>query len=358
MSNKKIEIKKKSEPKKINIKFFKRTIFEDVPLMKEKNKAKISMDKFTIPTFENYENIIDTNYNVKQLKLICKEYNLQKTGNKTKLKYIIYNFLKYSHYSLKIQRLFRGYLIRYINFLKGPALINRKCTNENDFLIFQDLKTIEYDQFFSYKDNDGFIYGFNIKSLKNLIKENGKNIKLTNPYNRKIINQTIQNNITTIYNISKHVLKRNVKTKIKNNIDSLSINKKIELICIDLFSAIDSHGHITDYTWFNNLTKPGLLKFIKELRDVWNYRLNLPYELKLKICPYGKPFINLNMHQLPHNDINKIKTEILMVLKKLITMGVDIPSKSLGAYYVLGCLTLVSNNAAISLPWLYDTFRY
>jgi hypothetical protein len=48
----------------------------------------------------------------------------------------------------------------------------------------------------------------------------------------------------------------------------------------------------------------------------------------------------------------------LEVLEKLFNTGVDKDSKSLGAYYVLGALTLVNENAASSLPWLYQSVNY
>jgi hypothetical protein len=48
----------------------------------------------------------------------------------------------------------------------------------------------------------------------------------------------------------------------------------------------------------------------------------------------------------------------LEVLEKLVNTGVDKDSKSLGAYYVLGALTLVNPDAATSLPWLFQSVSY
>ena len=96
--------------KKINTKTMKKTVFEDISKYKVKIKRKISMENFTIPTLEEYENIVFLNYNVQQLKMTCKKYNLKTTGSKTQLKFILFNFLKYSYFSLKIQKIFRGFL--------------------------------------------------------------------------------------------------------------------------------------------------------------------------------------------------------------------------------------------------------
>jgi len=353
-------MKKNLKIKKINMKIMKKNIFEDISNYKVKIKKKISTENFTIPTKKEYNNVVFLNYNVKQLKMTCKFYNLKQSGSKTQLKYVLFNYLKYSYFSTKIQGLFRGYLVRYLNYLKGPALKNRNCVNETDFLMFEDLNSIDYDHFFSFKDNDNFTYGFNITSLINLIKENGNSFeKFINPYNRNIINKKIKKNIQKIIKISKKILNRNINLTIENNNKDLPFKKQVELICVDLFSDIDSYGHTTDPMWFYNLQKNELLKFINELMDVWNYRLNLSQDLKIKICPpYGKPFLNLRINNLFQKNINEIKKGILKTIGNIISTGMDNNSKSLGAYYVLGCLTLVSPEASISLPWLYDTFRY
>ncbi len=53
-----------------------------------------------------------------------------------------------------------------------------------------------------------------------------------------------------------------------------------------------------------------------------------------------------------------VKKVILEVLEKLVNTGVDADSKSLGAYYVLAALTLVNNDAATSLPWLFQSVSH
>ena len=81
---------------------------------------------------------------------------------------------------------------KYISY-HGPALKNRLlCTNNFDFLSMEELTTIPKEQFFSYRDSDGFIYGFDILSIHSLIyKCNGI---IQNPYNRKpISSETIEN---------------------------------------------------------------------------------------------------------------------------------------------------------------------
>jgi hypothetical protein len=57
-------------------------------------------------------------------------------------------------------------------------------------------------------------------------------------------------------------------------------------------------------------------------------------------------------------DITRIKNAILNVLFKMVNTGIDRDNKCLGAYYVLGALTLVNDSAAQALPWLYQSVSY
>ena len=103
-----------------------------------------------------------------------------------------------------------------------------------------------------------------------------------------------------------------------------------------------------------------LIKFVRELLEIWNYRSQITNEIKRTICPpNGDPFRNLNMTYIhTESNIHNVKKVILEVLEKLVNGGIDKDSKSLGAYYVLGCLTLVNADAATSLPWLFQSFAY
>lgn len=45
-------------------------------------------------------------------------------------------------------------------------------------------------------------------------------------------------------------------------------------------------------------------------------------------------------------------------MEYLVKSGHTADSRSLGAYYVLAALTLVSEDARIALPWLYQSVAY
>jgi hypothetical protein len=110
-----------------------------------------------------------------------------------------------------------------------------------------------------------------------------------------------------------------------------------------------------------DLTKLQLIKMLRELLDIWLYRAPLSITTKRAICPpMGVPFPNgINFNQLNNTEnIDDVRKFILEILETFVNSGIDRDNKCLGAYYVLGALTLVNVEAATSLPWLYQAFNY
>ena len=325
-----------------------------------KKPVKISEDNISIPTINNYDEMTRYNYNVNQLKSIAKNYKLKISGNKNQLLTRIYSFLYFSSYIIKIQKIFRGIVARKYKLLHGPAAINRKlCTNTDDFVTMEPVEEINYHQFISYKDADGFIYGFDIISLHNLFLKSQDIESIRNPYNRNLIPESVIKTIKTIIKLSR-ILKIHVNLHYEDDTESIPIEKMVELRALSLFQNIDALGNYSNSQWFLSLNRNQLIKYLRELADIWNYRAQITPETKRNICPpSGDPFRNLNMHYI-HNEQNmtNVKKVVLEVLEKIVNSGVDRDSKALGACYVLGALTLVNQEAATSIPWLFQSFGY
>lgn len=329
---------------------------EKMPIVKK--TAKVSDDKLSIPTIKTYNELIYNNYNVTQLKSFAKHYKLKITGNKQQLLSRIYSYLYFSSYIIKIQKIFRRTLVKIYKDIHGPASFNRKiCTNSNDFISMEPIEEINFHQFISYKDSDGFIYGFDINSLHNLFLKSDNEIK--NPYNRNIIPESIFKNIRSIIRLGK-ILKIKINLIFEDDTKKLSNEKVIELRALRLFQAIDALGNYSNVNWFISLNRHQLIVFIRELIDIWNYRAQLPNQTKINICPpIGNPFRSLSIQYIiVEEDLWNVKNVILEVLEKFVNSGVDKDSKALGAYYVLGALTLVNSEAATSLPWLFQSVNY
>ena len=249
--------------------YIKNHIYEKITIKTGKNK-KISEENFKILEYSEYQSLLQNNYNVSQLKKIARKYSQKVSGNKIELLNRIYNYLKFSYYSIKIQKIWKGKLERNYNNLIGPAFKNRKCINETDVLSLNEIKGIDPYNFFSFKDLDGFIYGFEAKSFYNLIKKN--NYK--NPYNRSSISKDVIDKFNKYIKYSK-LLKKPIDLKIINEIKNLTIEQRIFLKAQKIFQKIDEFGHITNVNWFLDLDRPQLIKLLREFIDIWDYRASL-----------------------------------------------------------------------------------
>jgi hypothetical protein len=322
---------------------------------------KINDDNFTIPKYSEYYYLNKYNYNLQQLKSIAKEYKLKVSGNKQQLTTRILSFLFFSNNAIKMQSIARMYLQKKYNSYHGPAFMNRSiCVNTFDFLSMEDLKDIPYYQFFSYKDNeDGLIYGFDLLSLYNLLYKTVGTIK--NPFNTKPLAVNVVNEFRSLIRVSR-LFKIPIITDIKESeqIQEQTQEQTLETRIIQLFHNIDLLGNYSQPEWFSTLNRHQIIKLMRELLDIWQYRAPLTFETKRNICPpNGNPFMNFNFNYIQNLDnLNEIKKYVLNVLEKFINSGIDRDSKSLGAFYVLGAITLVNSDAAIALPWLYQAVCY
>jgi hypothetical protein len=328
-------------------------------------KNQIKKDNFIIPQINEHELMLNNNYELKQLKEIIKYYKLKLTGKKEILIARIFSYLYLSIHLLKIQKLCRNYLTKKMMKFHGPAYLKRDlCVNAIDFLTMDEIKDIIPTQFFSYNDTNNFIYGFDIVSFHNLIKKSGNNIVL-NPFTKSPIHLRVIHKFKRMIFLS-NLLNIPINLKIDNSESELVIKSSYN-VALELFQHIDQLGNYTNVEWFIGLSKDKLLDFIMELFEIWNFRAELSNSTKVKICnPSGNPFYNENMI---HNqtiiqyltsmpNIDQVRLGVLEILSKFVKNGLNDEYKKIGAYYVLGALTLVSNDAGNSLPWLYESFSY
>jgi hypothetical protein len=322
-----------------------------------KKKQKISDEEMKIPCKNTLYYFETTNYSSSQLKLIAKHYKLKLSGKKKDIINRIKNYLMIDKYVLLLQRFTRGYFQRTYNFLHGPANLKRDlCTNNSDFYSLEPLTEIPLHQFFSFKDDDGFIYGFELSSIYHLFKENNY-FDVENPYNRKMINNGVFMKICHIIGLSK-LLKVKINLFIDKDVPEISVEKALELRSLELFQYINRLGNYSSYEWFLSLSKNKLIRFVRELEDIWAYRASITYQNKMLICPpTGNPFLGINMLNLIFiDDLIKLKRIVLNIMENFIYAARDETYQNLGAMYVLGALTIVNENAASALPWLYESF--
>lgn len=289
-------------------------------------------------------------------KYILQMYNY-KYNDKLNVNNTVTYFKEFIHYYknlksiIKIQTFFRKINILNINKLKGPG-VNSKCVNDTDFYTFEEKNKIEYNYFFSIKENDN-IYFFDIRSFKLLI-DNHTNNTIINPYNRNIIS----NEYITKFNKLVTYLK-NINVNIFFEPDILTEEQIFNQKIIHIFQIIDSHGYNTSIEWFTNLNILQLRKFWINLEDIWNYRCNLDSVMKNNIILKTKkqPF---SCFKLIYTSYKNTTMEFKKHLQKVvlndihifITSGITAEFCNTGCLYVLTALASVSKDCMESMPWL------
>jgi hypothetical protein len=313
-------------------------------------------------TIYTYEQLKTEKYKMDELRKLCMQYKVSRAGNKEDITKRLYDYCKSSIVPLKIQKVVRGFLHRKLIKLRGPAFKKRNiCTNETDFFTMDEMHEIPYEQFYSYKDMDGFVYGFNILSLHNLISKEGENTK--NPYNRNSITTDIKQDIRRIVKLSA-TLKTPLDIVIKQEV--MDPRKRMEMKILELFQTMNSYGNYANSEWFTDLSRLEHIRFARELYDIWNYRAQLSNLKKYEICPpHGSPFLGTPYFTNAASNITLVNLGIdvlirfnVQIIENLVKSAIDIDNKTLGSFYVLTALTLVSQPAREAMPWLYEAGVY
>jgi hypothetical protein len=345
---------------------------------------------------EYYKNTsVLSKYKQPQLKQLAKYYKLPISGTKPILLERLTHFFLRGHKAEKIQKVFRGYIVR--NYLKDKmnGLVHIKnCVNENDFFSLEPLTEIPIKYLFVFSCGN-FNYGCSIISLIQLIK-NSKNV-VKNPYNRENIEFKTIKKIINVYEKIKLIFGLPNDAPVINNYSLLQIQGTIqenhrvrELIARDnnsqtgatpemieerrnklaeiqskdistriqeVFMEMDQLGNYTHPGWFSSLDRREYIRFFRILYDIWSFRGQLSTQMKSYICIIGDPFTEIRRQGLIIHDmpIEMIQDMCLKVIEYMVYCGIDDEYKKIGALHILTGLTGVSMGARTSLPWLYES---
>jgi hypothetical protein len=313
-------------------------------------------------------------------------------GTKKVLYEKLKHFFEQQRLAIIIQKTARRYLTKVVLDLIGPAKFNRKlCVNDSDFYTMEPLTNIPFDNFYSYKDKENFIYGFELSSLIQYIKvkeKSGEMRRMKNPYNR----DSMKREIPKIYKlhhlirvINGTIPKRELPTRIQtrprssshhNDLRSRTLSigidsnynhalmletiremrsKSNEQRTRELFIVIDQLGNYSDYNWFLNLDRGCYLRYYRILKDIWTYRAQIPTYTKIKICPLWDPFgmfSNVNIGELT---TEQLMSRCLCVMEDMVYTGVEQQYRTIGSLHVLSVLTVINREARSNMPWLYES---
>ena len=311
------------------------------------------------------ENIDLSKYKIPDLKRIARENGLFVSGTKTLLIERIRRNFTMIRYVIKCQsRVRRNLVLSKIN-MRGPALNAKdraKCVNDTDFYTLESITEIEDVDFFSYKDKQGFIYGFNLKSLAMMKEAQGS---LINPYNRDAFGETTLRNINALIEKPKTKSLDEMEFEIFNRLRELR-NETADARIEKLFYEIDRLGNYTSSVWFSRLNREQYIYLFKRVRELWNYRGQIENDIKHSICPYFDPFqFRLNRYlgfmnnarerNLTDEECQKV---CIIAFENLIYTGRDDNLKNIIVMHILSALTLVSREARTAMPWLHDSIVY
>lgn len=294
-------------------------------------------------------------YYVRDIKFTLKKLGLPSDGKKAEVTNRLDTFYKsLRRYQsninviVNIQRRFREKLNKqYVN-IKGPGFLNKGlCVNDEDFLTFEHKDEIVNKYFFSYRDNSGVVFFFDVRSLLKLI-----DLKKNNPYTTEPIPYPVKQKVIKIVEKLKSdgIYQEHEECK-------MSKEQEYNARVIKLFQTIDELDIVAggaDPNWFFELNFKRLKDFYRIIEDIWNYRAELTNSRKLELVPSRKIFI-MNpkyIFAIKENKINELKDYLLSEMEEMVTASSNIENRKTGALYILTAFTEIHPRAAEALPWL------
>lgn len=299
-------------------------------------------------------NIISRPHSVGELKAQHKTLSIADKGNsflkchssKTKADMAanLFRYMWLTRLATAIQCVFRGHVTRRYLALHGPAIHQRElCVNTEDCVTMDALSTLSVHQFFSYADG-GHIYGFDVGSFYGILA------KGVNPYTRAPIGYATICAVRTMVSIGTKVL------KIPINISGFQTSgQPCKMRALMIFQAINALGFQASSDWFLVLTHGELVSLWSCLQDIWHSRIGINIGLRRDIYPpHGRLCEGLSVSRRMSTET--IRNTLLDLMSRLVFEGINEESRYFGALYVLGAFTMVSFDAAQSIPWLADSF--
>ena len=252
-------------------------------------------------------------------------------------------YLSHEPSILTIQKVFKGWNIRR----------RKNCNNKEDCGTMDVLYEIPIQYYIDYKDEDGFTYGFDIRSLHIIMSEANP----INPFTQKQLILGASGKKLFEKYMKKMTAVKEKEGVVKFDSPKLTKEQRFTQIMIRVFQKIDMLGYYTDIAWFQNMTLYDLNNFYKGLYDIFAFRAQLSPEVRKKIVSDGILFQNFigNLHHIQERNKHILQYEILREIERILDEGEDRDSKILGIILVLTVLVECSHAASLALPDLLQS---
>jgi len=298
---------------------------------------------------------------------------------------------------IKLQKWIKMRLSLFNKKLHGIALVRRSlCVNDSDFVSLDDIKDISLVDFVSFQDACGFVYGFNLDSVVDLILKSDEHfietfkknyhgdgnwnlcyrqfirilynhynkIKINNPYTRDILPGEFKLNVFRLYARKIYSIKPNQNTTGNNTLTmvngAISGNggndgdhrMRVRNKCFAIFQKIDMFGYMTDITWLMDENVKNIKLFYKKLAFQWNLEFGLDNTARYRIARTHNLFNNLHEVMLSRLDKYNLLDKILDILNILVSNGESESDKNTGAILILYGLAAINRRCIEANPWL------
>ena len=321
---------------------------------------------FAVPGMGEAAWISTKNYNVRQLKAICMHYGLRRGGNKPVLRSRCYNYIRLVGAATTIQKWARGHLQRALNKLRGPGYTKRtKCTNQTEVLSLCEVAEIPWDSYVAYTDGDGCTWAFDADFLTQTAMNARRGGHPENPYNRNPLPLDLFDRLASIERLERALGHTQPGQEPGPECGSgppaapggaahMHMDPVQRAAALFLYLEQET-GIIASPEWVTSLDAHGLLRFYREMYDIWHHRAGLSAGVRMSIVPpRGEPFQGMSWSDLQfHSSHETVLSTVLLLCER--TAGMYRPPSDypgVGAHYVLIALTIVSPGAASAIPWL------
>lgn len=249
----------------------------------------------------------------------------------TDIKRLELNF-RHNPFVVKIQSLIRKYLLQ-----------NRyNCINQVDFYTQDLIIKIPSPYFISlYDETTNIRYGYDLRSLKRLLKDSKMNPFTTKDFSPQMLMKSFA------------IIKRTEQSGYLCDIeaDKMTIDQEYRALVLKVFQKINFLGNYADDSWYLELTMDQLKKLYIGAEDIWNYRTQMPVDEKCRIVKSGSLFVETSrVKTMKLKQHRELSVMIIQEFDRMVTEGINIECKKLGAMLALTALTEVSTKAATEMP--------
>jgi hypothetical protein len=266
----------------------------------------------------------------------------------------LYSSLIADEAATKITKWLRIHFPLYMLRTRGQGVYIRDLlTNDSDFFSAEPFTDLSGSMFFSYKDADNHIYGFDIRSIHTLIyRARLSGESPINPYTRNTIPSSV---LGKVNGRVKSLQKRGIPTEWAP-LEPPTPVQQWRMKVVDLFNKIDELNYYSSPDWFISLDIGGQRRFYTELHAIWTHRAGLSMMQKNTIVPnFSSKLFRHPPWAIMDQSLESMQKMNMNTIRILITSAEDKNDRILGAMYVVSTLTLVSREARNAYPWLYES---